>query len=62
MVNIAKMDDSLMENLLNFKEEKILIYGKDGETIGTLNISLQYFKCLIFSSIILNFYKGKQLL
>ena len=42
MVNIVKMDDSLLENLLNFKEEKILIYGKDGETIGTLNISLQF--------------------
>ena len=42
MVNIVKMDDSLLENLLNFKEEKFLVYGKDGETIGTLNISLQF--------------------
>ncbi len=42
MVNIVKLDDSLLENLLNFKEEKFLVYGKDGETIGTLNISLQF--------------------
>ena len=42
MVNFVKMDDSLLGNLLNFKEEKFLVYGKDGETIGTLNISLQF--------------------
>ena len=35
------MEENLIEKLFNFKEEKFLLYGKNGGTLGILKLSLQ---------------------